>query len=68
LIWLVVVLRSAELFAMNPIVMIVPVILVMSGVICFLILPIPLGIRALILVTDLVAAGIVGLILWRRFR
>jgi hypothetical protein len=53
---------------MNPVIMIVPVILVLSGVVCFLILPMSLEIRALILVADLVAAGILGFILWRRFR
>jgi hypothetical protein len=53
---------------MNPVVFIIPLVLVVSGMVCFFILPMPLWTRVLVLVCDLIAAGIVGLILWRRSR
>lgn len=53
---------------MNPLVLIVPLLIVMSGVTCFFVLPMSLEIRALILASDLVAAGIVGFVLWRRYK
>ena len=44
----------------------IPAVLVMSGLICFAILPLPLNIRILVLVADLIAAAVIGLILWRQ--
>jgi len=44
----------------------VPGVLVISGLICFAVLPVPIWLRAIILVADLSAAAVIGFILWRR--
>jgi len=53
---------------MKPVVIIIPLFLVMSGLVCFFLLPLPLAVRTLVLVSDLIAAAILGFLLWRRFR
>lgn len=53
---------------MNPLVFLIPVVLAVSGIVCFFVLPMPIGVRAAILVSDLVAAVVVGLVLAKRFR
>ena len=52
---------------MNPFVFIIPVLIATSGVVCFFVLPMPLNVRLAIMVADLVAAGVVALVLYRRF-
>lgn len=52
---------------MNPLVFIIPVLIATSGVVCFFVLPMPFNVRLAIMVADLVAAGVVGLVLYRRF-
>ena len=52
---------------MNPIVLIAPLALVLGGLVTFFLLPLDLDLRLIILVTDLLGAGLVGFILWRRF-
>jgi len=52
---------------MNPLVFIIPVLIATSGVVCFFVLPMPLNVRLAIMVADLVAAGVVALVLYRRF-
>ena len=52
---------------MNPLVFILPGILVMSGIACFFLLPLPFNVRLTILASDAVAAVVLGLILFRRF-
>jgi hypothetical protein len=52
---------------MNPLVFIIPGILVMSGVACFFLLPMPFNLRLTILAADILAAVVLGLILIRRF-
>jgi len=49
----------------NPIV-IVPAFLIVSGLVCFAILPLPLWLRGVVLLGDLVAAGLIWFVLWRR--
>lgn len=51
----------------KPIVVIVPLLLLISGLICFFVLPLPANVRAILLGSDLVAAVLVGVILFRRF-
>lgn len=57
--------READ--GMNPLVFIIPVLIATSGVVCFFVLPMPLNVRLAIMVADLVAAGVVALVLYRRF-
>jgi hypothetical protein len=52
---------------MNPIVIIAPLLLVLAGTVTFFMLPIDLPLRIAILCSDLLAAGVVGFILWRRY-
>lgn len=51
---------------MNPLVIVVPLVLLVSGVATFFLLPLDLGIRLALLVSDVLAAAIVGFVLWRR--
>lgn len=51
---------------MNPKVFVIPALLVTSGLVCFFVLPMPLGLRAGVLAADCVAAVVVGLLLLRR--
>ncbi len=51
---------------MNPFVIVVPLVLLAGGVATFLLVPLDWGIRVALLVSDVVAAAIVGFILWRR--
>ena len=53
---------------MNPIVLIVPVAILIGGVLCFVLLPVPLPVRLAVLIADVVAAGVVGFVLARRSR
>jgi len=52
----------------NPLIVIVPLLIVLSAVLVFFLVPLDPGLRTLILISDLVAAGIVGVVLWRRYR
>jgi hypothetical protein len=52
---------------MNPLVFIIPGLLLMSGVACFFLLPLPLTVRLVMLVADALAAVVVGFVLFRRF-
>ena len=52
--------RTDEVCAVNPVLIILPLTIVVSGLTCFFILPMPLATRALILVVDLIVAGILG--------
>jgi hypothetical protein len=54
--------------AMNPIVILIPVALLLGGVLTFFLMPLSIWLRTTLLVGDLVAAIIVGLILWRRYQ
>lgn len=51
---------------MHPLVIGVPVILVISGILLFLLLPLPLWVRGIVLAGELAGALLVGFILWRR--
>jgi len=51
---------------MNPLTIIVPLVIVLGGVLTFFLLPFELGLRVVLLVSDLIAAAIVGVVLWRR--
>ncbi len=51
---------------MNPLVFIIPGLIFLSGLACFFLLPLPLGVRLALLASDLVAAVLVGWILLRR--
>ena len=53
---------------MNPIVLIVPVAILIGGVLCFVLLPVPLPIRLMVLISDVVAAGVIGFVLYRRLK
>jgi hypothetical protein len=50
----------------TPLVIIVPLFLVLGGVLMFVLLPLELWLRVLILLSELMAAVVVGLILKRR--
>jgi len=52
---------------MNPIVIIAPLLLVLAGLVTFFLLPIDWFLRLAILLSDLLAAGVVGFILWRKY-
>jgi hypothetical protein len=52
---------------MNPVMIVfVPMMIAMSGVMCFFLLPLELWARTVVLVGDLLAAVLVGLVLLRR--
>ncbi len=51
---------------MNPMTIIVPLALLVGGVLTFFLVPLEFGVRVILLVGDIVAALVVGLILWRR--
>jgi len=51
---------------MNPLTLILPAIIAMSGIVAFVILPLELPIRLAVLGTDLVAAIVLGVVLARR--
>ena len=51
---------------MNPIVLIVPTVILIGGVLCFALLPLPLLVRLAILISDMFAAGVIGFVLTRR--
>jgi hypothetical protein len=53
---------------MHPLVVIVPLVLVISGVLCFFLLPVPLPVRLAVLFSELVAAAVVAFVLSRRLR
>jgi hypothetical protein len=52
---------------MKPVVVIIPTLLVVSGVLCFFLLPLPLHLRAILLASDVLAAAFIGFVLFRRF-
>jgi hypothetical protein len=52
---------------MNPLVFIIPGLLILSGVACFLLLPLPPSVRLAMLIADALAAVVVGFVLFRRF-
>lgn len=52
---------------MNPVMfVVVPMMIALSGVMCFFLLPLELWVRTVVLVGDLLAAVVVGLVLMRR--
>lgn len=51
---------------MNPLTLILPAIIAISGLVAFVILPLDLPIRLALLGTDLVAAVVLGVVLARR--
>lgn len=51
---------------MNPLVVTVPLVIVTSGLAVYFLLPLEAWLRALILVGDVLAATLVGWLLWRR--
>jgi len=51
---------------LHPKVIIIPAVLVLSGLICFAILPLSLGLRMVVLAADLLTAALIGFILWRQ--
>ena len=53
---------------MNPIVLIAPAVILIGGVLCFVLLPVPLPIRLAVLISDAVAAGVIGFVLLRRLK
>lgn len=59
---------NADFSRVNPTVFVVPMVIVASGVLCFFILPLQFELRALILASDILVAGLVGYVLWRRAR
>lgn len=61
------VLDATQTVTMNPIILIVPMGLLMGGLVTFFLLPLDLNLRLIILVSDILAAGLVGFLLWRRF-
>ena len=60
---------AVTLTTMKPIVIIVPLALVAGGIAQFYLLSsLPMGIRVFLLVSEFVAAAILGWVLWRRTR
>ena len=53
---------------MNPIILIVPVVILFGGILCFILLPVPMPVRLAVLISDVVAAGVIGFVLVRRLR
>jgi len=53
---------------MNPMVVVTPTVILIGGIICFVLLPAPLPVRLAVLLSDAMAAGVIGFVLWRRFR
>lgn len=51
---------------MNPLALILPAVLIIGGAITFVMLPLPLAARLAILATDLAAAIVIAVVLWRR--
>jgi hypothetical protein len=52
---------------MHPLVIILPLLIVLSGVAAFFFLPLAFQIRLFLLISDLFAAGVVGVVLAKRF-
>lgn len=52
---------------MNPFVFIIPVVLATGGILCFFLLPLPLGVRLAIMISDLLAAAVIGVVWFQRF-
>jgi hypothetical protein len=50
----------------NPLVILVPAAILTGGLAAFLLIPLPIGVRTAILLSDIAAAAIVGFLLWRR--
>ena len=55
-----------EAGGMNPLVIIIPIVVASGGLLGFLLLPVPFGIRLAVLISDLAAAAVIGLVLIRR--
>ncbi len=53
---------------MNPLTVIIPLVIVLGGVLTFFLVPLELWVRVVVLVSDIAAAALVGVILWRRDR
>lgn len=53
---------------MNPLVVAIPLVIVTSSLAVYFLLPLEAWLRALILVGDVLAAALVGWMLWRRGR
>jgi hypothetical protein len=51
---------------MKPLVFIIPTLVAVGGILCFFLLPMPLGVRLAIMISDLVAAVLIGFVLFRR--
>jgi len=53
---------------MNPLAFLIPTIVAIGGIVGFRLLPLPSGVRLAVLISDLVAAVVIGLVLFRRSR
>jgi hypothetical protein len=53
---------------MSPVVIILPLVILAAGVAAFFLVPLELPVRVAILASDVVAAAVVGVTLWRRNR
>jgi hypothetical protein len=53
---------------MSPLVIVLPLVILSAGVAAFFLLPLELPVRVAILASDIVAAAVVGVTLWRRDR
>jgi hypothetical protein len=51
---------------MKPTVVVIPLVLVLSGIACYLLVPLSPTLRLAILASDLAAAALVGFLLWRK--
>lgn len=52
---------------MHPLVIILPLLMVLGGVALFLFLPLELPMRVFLLISELIAAGVVAVVLAKRF-
>jgi hypothetical protein len=55
-----------KLAGVKPIVVVLPLLILISGLAVFFLLPLDLKTRSLILVSDVVGAGFVGFALWKK--
>jgi hypothetical protein len=60
--------RLLTIARMNPLALLLPLLLIIGGIVCFFVLPLPVTLRAVILTSDILVAGIVALVLIKRGR
>lgn len=60
--------RLLTIGRMNPLALLLPLLLIIGGVVCFFLLPLPVTLRAVLLTSDIVVAGIVAVVLIKRGR